>query len=244
LNISDITNSIKATLYERLSSPLSGFFICSWVLWNWRFVYIVLFADDLKGSERIGFATLTYPINGWNGIVYPAASAVILVTLYPFAGRIAYWTSLWHQKKFNDIFWSFETSKPLSVKDATELRLRYREMEKAISSLTEEKDEKIRSLEAELKAIAARAELLQKPTLIPSIGIEENPELIFTEEQGSVFRNLADKVLTDSVYTDDLNPTENRVVAIALANNLMKRTGNSYDLTDRGKTVYRLVNAR
>ena len=42
--IDELWKSIKATLYDRASSPLLGAFAVSWFVWNYRMV-VVVFAD-------------------------------------------------------------------------------------------------------------------------------------------------------------------------------------------------------
>ncbi len=44
--INDIKKSIKATLYERTASPFYGAFIISWVVWNWKIIYLTLFVSE------------------------------------------------------------------------------------------------------------------------------------------------------------------------------------------------------
>ena len=40
--LDEFQKSIKAVLYDRLTSPLAGCFIFSWFVWNWGLVYYVL----------------------------------------------------------------------------------------------------------------------------------------------------------------------------------------------------------
>lgn len=44
----EITDSIKNALKARLSSPLYGTFIISWIIFHWKFIYTLLFVSEEK----------------------------------------------------------------------------------------------------------------------------------------------------------------------------------------------------
>ena len=44
--ISDFRKSINSILYERVSSPLFGTFVISWLIWNWKITYLTLFVSE------------------------------------------------------------------------------------------------------------------------------------------------------------------------------------------------------
>ncbi|WP_412767853.1 hypothetical protein, partial [Vibrio anguillarum] len=58
--IKEITNSIKAALYQRVSSPLYGTYICSWAIYNWELVLPLMFGtkkfDDRLADFKIGLS--------------------------------------------------------------------------------------------------------------------------------------------------------------------------------------------
>ena len=84
----DIFISIKAYLYERAASPLTGAFAVSWVVWNYRF-FVVLFSDGLSTPsskfaaidqlfdvDKLPFGEHLWPCIGpfVHGLLMPAAS--------------------------------------------------------------------------------------------------------------------------------------------------------------------------
>jgi predicted transcriptional regulator len=85
----DILKSIKAQLYERAISPLTGSFIIAWCLWNYKFV-LVLFSglsipDKFEWIECELFDT-------WQevwllGLLYPLLSTAIYLFIYPFIAK-------------------------------------------------------------------------------------------------------------------------------------------------------------
>ncbi|MCP4460990.1 MAG: hypothetical protein GY816_23665 [Cytophagales bacterium] len=40
--------SINSALYERVSSPLYGTLIISWLVWNWEIVYLTFFVNESR----------------------------------------------------------------------------------------------------------------------------------------------------------------------------------------------------
>ena len=85
----DILKSIKAQLYERAISPLTGSFIIAWCLWNYKFV-LVLFSglsipDKFEWIECELFDT-------WQevwllGLLYPLLSTAVYLFIYPFIAK-------------------------------------------------------------------------------------------------------------------------------------------------------------
>lgn len=50
--MNDIFKSLKAYLYDRSVSPLTGAFIMSWSVWNYR-VFLTIFAGKEQAVESI-----------------------------------------------------------------------------------------------------------------------------------------------------------------------------------------------
>lgn len=104
------TNSIKATLYDRISNPLSNSFLFSWVLWNYKIV-VILFSS-LRPYEKINeidiFISTTIfkvnfyePLGYWcsNGFLFPLLSALLYLYIYPIPSKIIY--EHWLKKRKN-----------------------------------------------------------------------------------------------------------------------------------------------
>ena len=80
--IDDIKKSISATLYERTTSPLFGAFFFSWVVWNWKII-IALFFTTSKELKVTKFEYIdSNLLNLFEGLIYPAISTVLILTLY------------------------------------------------------------------------------------------------------------------------------------------------------------------
>ena len=56
----ELSKSVKAVLYDRISSPLLGTFAVSWVLWNHRFITVLL--SNMEPIEKFKVVdTVLYP---------------------------------------------------------------------------------------------------------------------------------------------------------------------------------------
>ena len=48
--MSEIINSVKKAMEDRLKSPLAGAFLISWIYYNWKFIYMTIVVD-IKGTS-------------------------------------------------------------------------------------------------------------------------------------------------------------------------------------------------
>ena len=55
--LDDLSKSIKASLYERATSPLFGAFVISWLAWNYRFVLTVI--SSMSAKEKFSYRVLS-----------------------------------------------------------------------------------------------------------------------------------------------------------------------------------------
>lgn len=88
----EFSDSIKATLYERATSPLYSTFVFSWLIWNWKIPMVILFGD--KQFTRIeyidnytdAFGCLAFlPL-----LFYPLLSALFLLLVLPYFSNWIY----------------------------------------------------------------------------------------------------------------------------------------------------------
>lgn len=148
-SLSEVINSTKETLKSRLSHPLLGSFIISWLIFNWKPIFYLFFADDkvvykLKSiSENYSsFETLVYL-----PFLTTAALATMIPTLsliYGFFLKFIDYTEVKVQYLFNykiniihEKFTGASKSKFDELKKDKELADRnYNRSEKLIETLT------------------------------------------------------------------------------------------------------------
>ena len=138
--------SIKAILYERISSPFYGTMIISWLIWNWKIPYVTFFVN----TSDIKMDKIAYIIQNCNGsfclIWGPIISTVILLTIFPLITNGAYWVTLkydqWRIEQRNSI----ENKQRLTIEQSNQLRLQIRNMADDLERIISKKDEEVKAL--------------------------------------------------------------------------------------------------
>jgi len=147
--LNDFRKSIQSVLYERVRSPFSGAFFFSWIVWNWKLLYYLLFAG-VPITGRIEFVEANY-INLYNNLIYPFASTVFLIVLYPFITTAGYWVWLkfktWQINIRNDI----EKNQLLTLEQSITLRMQIKNQEAEFDNMLRKKDEEILLLKKQLE---------------------------------------------------------------------------------------------
>ena len=128
----DIFISIKAYLYERAASPLTGAFAVSWVVWNYRF-FVVLFSDGLSTPsskfaaidqlfdvDKLPFGECLWPCIGplVHGLLMPAAIALFYLFIYPVMAQPVYQYSLVKQRQLTLIKQKHESETLLTAEQS------------------------------------------------------------------------------------------------------------------------------
>ncbi|MGI9920240.1 hypothetical protein [Vibrio owensii] len=89
----ELSTSLKASLYERVSSPLVGSIVFSWVAFNWKGLAYLLLSDS-KIEEKIKFFSDNYS-NVDTNIWFPLLSGTAIAVFYPLIAYIPFW--IWEQ---------------------------------------------------------------------------------------------------------------------------------------------------
>ena len=128
----DIFISIKAYLYERAASPLTGAFAVSWVVWNYRF-FVVLFSDGLSTPsskfaaidqlfdvDKLPLGEYLWPCIGplVHGLLMPAAIALFYLFIYPVMAQPVYQYSLVKQRQLTLIKQKHESETLLTAEQS------------------------------------------------------------------------------------------------------------------------------
>ena len=82
--IDELKKSLSAILYERTTSPFYGTLLISWLIWNWKIVYLTVFISE----SSINTDKINYIVSNFNDIhcllIYPLISTIVLLTVVPF----------------------------------------------------------------------------------------------------------------------------------------------------------------
>lgn len=162
--IKDFSDSFKAYLYDRTTSPLFAAFAVSWCVWNYEMILTIF--SDWSVDRKIYFIQSTlYPCDPWSPwwlnylshsldlFFYPFVSAVAVLLLYPIPSKWVYikWKS--HQIQMHDKKLELEKTKLVSTEIHEKLRSEYFEMKAKFQSELRAKDEEIESLQESINKL-------------------------------------------------------------------------------------------
>ncbi len=149
--LSDILESAKQSLLERLSNPLVSSFCISWCLWNWKFL-VILFSDATVSQTFQLASTVAFP-SVWScvsqGFLLPLASSAIYIFLLPYPSQIVYAFTLKQQQRTNEVKQKIQNETLLSVEESTLLKEEFREYER-------QSKEKIKTLNDEIALLSSQ----------------------------------------------------------------------------------------
>lgn len=80
MTIADLIKSTLDSSKERMKTPIVGSFICSFLLFNWKPIYILFFSDE-KAESKINTVNLYF--TGWNCLV-TILIPLLMVCVYTF----------------------------------------------------------------------------------------------------------------------------------------------------------------
>jgi hypothetical protein len=95
----EILKDTKEIVIERFFSPMYYYFLMAWIIYNWTFVYSLLFVESTNFKKfKLDYLLSFYPTIGfwdyvhnfWYVLLGPAVSTYILI----------WWISIWSEKSF------------------------------------------------------------------------------------------------------------------------------------------------
>lgn len=166
----DIWASVVSQIHERTTNPLTFSFIVSWLIWNYRFVYISF--SELPIKEKFILIKSYYPdwhMAGQEGFLYPLLTSLAYVFIYPFITIyvVNYYRD--HQIRLANSIKKLEKQRLLTNEEAT---FRQREYEKSLA-LAQEAE-----LAAETELNSVREVLKLAEEEITSLNLKINPKTI------------------------------------------------------------------
>lgn len=149
---SEIITSIKASLYDRVTSPLFGAFTISALLINYQTVLLIF--DGQEFFSKIDYIESTLYSDWYVALlklfILPAASALIFIFIYPIPARFTYQFWLGQQKKLKEIKVQIENETPLTREESRKLRRQLTVLEDEFNNELREKEKEIDDLKSEI----------------------------------------------------------------------------------------------
>lgn len=151
----ELSTTVKATLYERVSSPLLGTFLFAWVVFNWKAILLLTFSDSSMFSRLIVIEA-NY-VNLWDNLYWPLIYASIFTLIYPVVSVVPF--LIWEffasiKVKARRRITSTET---LTIAQSIAMKNENRDLEKKYAEAMGENSKKVTQLEEELKLAQDRA---------------------------------------------------------------------------------------
>lgn len=182
----DLAKSVKAQLYERVSSPLLASFMLAWAAWNYRFILVVVSA--VPTTEKFSYIDSqifpTYQEMALRGALYPLFTALFLIFVYPVPAKYVYQYSRRRQKELKEIQQQIDDETPLTNEEARQLR-------RDALAASIEYDKALQSRAAEITRLKELVEELQtqsipKPAEVPQLEGEERTESVSDLDENQI----------------------------------------------------------
>ncbi|WP_075878834.1 hypothetical protein [Vreelandella massiliensis] len=162
--IDELSRSIRAHLYERVTNPLLGAVTVAWVFWNYKLI-LILFASSPPADKIAFIENVLYP-NWYLSVIYfvflPMVSGMAFLYAYPFPAKYVYRYTRNQLKELKKIKLEVEDETPASKEEHIQLKRKVNELETRYYVDLTERDTEIARLQ-ELLANGKRSDLKPSP---------------------------------------------------------------------------------
>lgn len=242
----EVKKSISNIIDERTSSPFYGSLIISWLIWNWKIVYLTVFISDDKISEtKIDFIIKNYSdIN--HVLIFPLISTFVLICFVPFLSNGAFWLSSlfnrWRVNRKNLI----ERKQLLTLEQSIEIREELKNTIIKYEKLIEDRE----------NSIQTQKQMIIKLNKEPKLDYQEEAEISYLLNHK--LRDFAEKIANNETYSRNLgllfnairsgsDPTVNitsEFLDLMESNEIVKfiKPG-AYEITENGRKLQKMLTA-
>lgn len=189
----DLIKTVKAQLYDRLTSPLLGCFLLSWVIWNYKFIFTLF--SEMKTEDKFKFIENYIYVGHYAHFIYglllPFIITLFFIFIYPYPAKFAYAFFRKRQVELKEIQQKIDDETPLTRDEARKIRSDAVKM----SIEFEQEIEKLREENLSLRSIIKK--------------INDNPEMnarSIPETQSSRVVSREAKTTSDDEGSDNYEP--------------------------------------
>lgn len=188
----DIIKSIKATLYERVSSPLWSILSIAFVVINYDILIIIF--SDMKPTDKIACVTIEFA--GWTRTIKTVLYSLALLIIWPPVSTLAYWWWSFGGQWTRIIKFRREGKIPISFSESIDLRRKIKEAEESIKNTIAESTALLNNERSKVTVLeGVNSELNDKLLRLQ----EMNNALIAKAQNGNIEYN---EIKNNSVYSD------------------------------------------
>ncbi|MFA6015385.1 MAG: hypothetical protein WC742_09985 [Gallionellaceae bacterium] len=153
----DVGRTIKAILYDRITSPLFGTFVLSWCGWNWRLILLFLTDSSTAVVKKFEYVDSDiYPTISAifiHGLLLPLATTAFFIYVYPWFARKVYGHWREQQNELKKLQLEKDSEKPLTKEEAQEITNQALLSELRYQDEREKREVRIRDLENLVKSL-------------------------------------------------------------------------------------------
>lgn len=157
----NLVDSIRVQIYERLNSPLFGSFVIAWLCWNHRFVAVLF--SSLPIDQRFDFIDKHIYTTSWDkweqGLLYPLATAILFILVYPYPAKFFYGYWLKRQRDLKHLRDKIEEESVLTVEESRKIRI-------ALLNNQVTYEEQIRRQAEEIETLTEKIKSQSKPQVL------------------------------------------------------------------------------
>lgn len=211
----EFIKSIKAQLYDRTTSPLSGAFIISWLIWNYKILFVLFSSYDVH--EKFDYiSTFLYPSISnciTIGFVYPLLTTAFFIFAYPYPSKFVYWFSRNRQKELKLLRQTIEDETPLTLKESRDIRRNALQLEFEFGNELARKDNEISKLKEEIESLSVSAPEESESTSSDNEPVKYTQEIEIQKEHIDILQIIAElgssKILKKNILTkSEHNPVK------------------------------------
>jgi hypothetical protein len=241
--MTDIKKSLNQITNERISSPLYGTLILSWLIWNWKIIYITFFVSE----DKIEKNKIDYIITNYSDlddlVFFPLLSTLVLLTLMPFVSNGAYWLSLkfniWKSDKKNEV----ERKQLLTLEQSIQLRELIADQEKRFENILADKNTEIKQLKIQIEESEKNIVISNPPFKTKSDDNIENVQNLVdsitkNNNLSNAFEIINFHIQGGYIGLIKANGISTDIMSYFESNDIIVNKGKGmYELTDIGKKV-------
>jgi len=241
--LDDLKKSLNQIIYERTSSPFYGSLIVSWLIWNWRIVYLTFIISENKiEKNKIDFILEHYADTN-HIIVFPLLSTIIILTVIPFISNGAYWLSLRFNKWKTDQKNTIDKKQLLTVEQSLEIREEISRQEDRFAKLIESKNTEISQLKLQIdEYVKKTSNIVQDTTKKSSTELSLLVERIKNNKDELKQYNQMETLMQSGYQITDRSDILPKFITLLESYDIIENKGSgTFIFTTKGKDFQRMM---
>jgi|GEM_PF-3039794 len=160
--LSDYKKSLTSILEDRISSPFYGSFLFSWMIWNWKIIYLTLFVSQtsIAPYTKIEYIEKQY-LNAPHLIIYPFLSAIFLILAMPYFSNLLFRVHLYYENDCRQRKEKYDSQKRLTIEQTAQIRTEMAEQASHYEGILKRSKEELKIEKEQISILTDRIKDLQ-----------------------------------------------------------------------------------